>query len=71
MASAKAKTGKTGKTVFVRQVRSAIARRPAVKATLKALGLGAIGKERELPVNPAILGMLHSVASVIQVRDAK
>ena len=67
--TAKGQTG--GKRIVVRQVRSGIARRPVFKATLKALGLGAIGKEREHVASPAILGMLHTVASVVQVREQK
>ncbi|NIP13924.1 MAG: 50S ribosomal protein L30, partial [Pseudomonadales bacterium] len=48
--SAKAK----GATIRVRQVKSGIGFSEKQKATLKALGLGKVGRIRELPDNPAV-----------------
>lgn len=54
-------------TVTVRQTGSAI-RRPADQlATLKGLGLGRIGKQRELEDTPAVRGMIRKVAHMIEV----
>jgi hypothetical protein len=47
--------------VRVRQLRSKIGRNPATVRTLKALGLGSIGKEKELALNPSVQGMLNAV----------
>jgi len=58
---------KTGKTVTVRQIRSAN-RRPAIQeATLRGLGLGKIRRERTLEDTPAVRGMIAKVAHLIEV----
>jgi large subunit ribosomal protein L30 len=60
-------SGKTGKTVTVRQIRSAN-RRPAIQeATLRGLGLGKIRRERTLEDTPAVRGMIAKVAHLIEV----
>jgi large subunit ribosomal protein L30 len=58
------------KTIRVKQVRSKIGRNPTTIRTLKALGLGAIGRERVLPVNPAVEGMLGKVKHLVEVTVA-
>jgi large subunit ribosomal protein L30 len=51
------------------QVRSDIGRRPAVRATLKALGLGKLGKSKVVPLNPAVSGMIKTVEYLITVES--
>jgi large subunit ribosomal protein L30 len=53
------------------QIRSAIGESPRHRGTLRALGLGRIGKSAEQDVdNPAIAGMLRKVAHLVKVDDA-
>lgn len=56
--------------VIVKQVRSQIGRDERVKGTLRALGLGRIGKEAEHTLTPSVSGMIHRVKQVIRVRKA-
>ena len=56
--------------VRVRQVKGSARRTKEVKATLSALGLGRVGKERVHNVNPALVGMLSSVEYLIEVSPA-
>ena len=58
---------KTGMKVRVKQVRSRASRSPETIATLKALGLGRIGKVREHTINPCVWGMLRKVRHLVQV----
>ena len=53
----------------VSQVRSAIGTKPNHRATLKALGLGRIGKSNVLPDRPEIRGMLARVPHLVEVTD--
>lgn len=57
--------------VVVTQTRSQIGRQPRVRDTLKALGLGSIGKSKELVLNPAVAGMIKRVAHIVSVKPAK
>ena len=53
------------------QVRSAIGQSPRHRGTLRALGLGKIGKTSEQDVDsPVIAGMLRKVAHLVKVEDA-
>jgi len=62
-----AKAPEAGKTVTVRQIRSAN-RRPEIQAaTLRGLGLGKIRRERTLEDTPAVRGMIRKVAHLIEV----
>ena len=68
--SAKAKRG----TLLVRQIKSGIGFNGQQRATLRALGLGKIGRCRELPDNPAVRGMLAKIPHLLAVegdRDKK
>ena len=56
--------------VIVKQIRSQIGRDDRVKGTLKALGLGRIGKEAQHELSPAVSGMIHRVKQVVRVRKA-
>ncbi len=61
--SAKAKGG----TLIVRQIKSGIGFNGRQRATLRALGLGKIGRSRELPDNPAVRGMLAKIPHLLAV----
>jgi large subunit ribosomal protein L30 len=51
----------------VTQVRSAIGAKPKQKGTLRALGLGRIGRTHVLPDRPEIRGMLARVPHLVTV----
>ena len=51
----------------VTQVRSPIGQKPADRGTLRALGLGRIGKSNELRDTPELAGMLRKVAHLVKV----
>jgi large subunit ribosomal protein L30 len=51
----------------ITQVRSSIDRPKDQKETLKALGLGKIGKYKEVSLNPQMEGMIKKVAHLIKV----
>jgi large subunit ribosomal protein L30 len=52
------------------QVRSGIGQTQRHRGTLRALGLGKIGKTAEHDDNPAIAGMLRKVRHLVKVEDA-
>lgn len=54
-------------SVRVTQVRSAIGTKPKHRATLRALGLGRIGRSNELPDRPEIQGMIAKVQHLVEV----
>ena len=53
------------------QVRSAIGTKPVHRGTLRALGLGRIGKTHTLPDRPEIRGMIAKVPHLIKVEEAE
>ena len=53
----------------VTQVRSGIGAKPKTRGTLRALGLGRIGKTNTLPDRPEIRGMLHKVPHLVRVEE--
>jgi large subunit ribosomal protein L30 len=53
----------------VTQVRSGIGTKPKHRGTLRALGLGRIGKTNVLPDRPEIRGMIARVPHLIRVED--
>ena len=55
----------------VTQVRSAIGTKPKHRGTLRALGLGRIGKSNTLPDRPEIRGMLARVPHLIDVEEVE
>lgn len=62
--NAKSSNGK----LLVKQVRGGQGgRTQRVQDTLSALGLGKIGRTVELPLNPAVAGMIRRVAHLVQV----
>jgi large subunit ribosomal protein L30 len=61
----------SGKTVTVKQVRSAN-RKPAIQtATLKGLGLGKLHRVRTLEDTPSVRGMINSISHLVQVVEEK
>jgi len=56
--------------VRVTQVRSQIGQSGRHRGTLRALGLGRIGRSAEHDASPALAGMLRKVAHLVKVEDA-
>jgi len=56
-------------TITVTQVKSAIGQKPKTVGTLRALGLGRIGKTNTLPDRPEIRGMLRRVPHLVEVNE--
>jgi large subunit ribosomal protein L30 len=57
------------KTITVTQVKSGIGAKPKTRGTLRALGLGRIGKTNTLPDRPEIRGMIQRVPHLIEVSE--
>ena len=53
----------------VTQIRSAIGTKPKHRGTLRALGLGRIGKSNVLPDRPDVRGMVARVPHLIRVEE--
>jgi len=53
--------------IVVKQVRSSIGTKPKHRGTLRALGLGRIGRTRVLPDRPEIRGMVARVPHLVEV----
>jgi large subunit ribosomal protein L30 len=51
------------------QTRSAIGQSPRHRGTLRALGLGRIGKTREHDASPVLAGMLRKVRHLVKVEE--
>lgn len=51
------------------QVRSGIGSKPKQRGTLRALGLGRIGKANLLPDRPEIRGMVAKVPHLVRVEE--
>lgn len=58
---------KEGNKIIVRQVRGLSGRNQRVRATIKALGLGKIGAERQHTVSPALVGMISRVEHLVKI----
>ena len=56
-------------TISVKQIKSGIGFNENQKRTLRALGLGKIGRVRELPDNPQVRGMLFRVRHLVEVEQ--
>jgi large subunit ribosomal protein L30 len=57
------------KTVKITQVRSQIGESPKHRGTLRALGLGKIGRSVEREDTPETLGMLRKVRHLVRIED--
>ena len=53
----------------VTQIRSSIGTKPKQRGTLRALGLGTIGKTHTLPDKPEIRGMIKTGPHLIKVEE--
>ena len=53
----------------VTQVRSTIGTKPKHRGTLRALGLGRIGRSNTLPDRPEVRGMINRVPHLISVEE--
>ena len=56
-------------SLLVTQVRSGIGTKPKHRGTLRALGLGRIGKSNLLPDRPEIRGMVAKVPHLVEVHE--
>jgi large subunit ribosomal protein L30 len=59
----------TERTVTVTQVKSGIGAKPKTRGTLRALGLGRIGKSNTLPDRPDVRGMIARVPHLVRVEE--
>ena len=57
--------------IKVTQTRSAIGTKPKQRGTLRALGLGRIGKSNTLPDRPEIRGMIDRIPHLIEVEEVQ
>ena len=57
-------------TLRITQVRSKIGIKPKQRGTLRALGLGRIGRAAEHQEGPVVTGMLRKVRHLVKVEDA-
>ena len=57
------------KQISVTQINSSIGAKPKTRGTLRALGLGRIGKTNTLPDRPEIRGMLLRVPHLVEVTE--
>ena len=55
----------------VTQVRSGIGRKPPQRGTLRALGLGRIGKSNTLADRPDVRGMVAKVSHLVKVEEVE
>ena len=55
--------------VAIKQIRSSNGTDPKQKATLRALGLGRIGKAVERKDSPQLQGQLRVVSHLVEVKD--
>jgi large subunit ribosomal protein L30 len=55
----------------LRQVRSTIGQSPRHRGTLRALGLGRIGKTAEHDDSPVVAGMLRKVRHLVEVEKSE
>ncbi len=64
------KAAKSGATVTVTQIGSAIGREASQRATLVGLGLNKIGRTKTLEDTSSVRGMIRKVAHLVKVEDA-
>jgi large subunit ribosomal protein L30 len=58
-----------GPVLKVTQIKSGISTKPKHRGTLRALGLGRIGKTNTLPDRPEIRGMIARVPHMVTVEE--
>ncbi len=57
------------KKLRVTQIKSQIGRKYDQEQTLKSMGLGRIGKTKDLPDNESVRGMIFKVKHLIEVEE--
>jgi large subunit ribosomal protein L30 len=57
--------------INVTQVKSTIGNKPVHRKTMKALGLGGIGRTTTLPDTPDVRGMLAKVNHLVSIESAE
>lgn len=57
------------RTLRITQVRSAIGQTRKHRGTLRALGLGRIGRSVERPDTPEVAGMLRKVRHLVRIEE--
>lgn len=55
--------------IVVTQVKSTIGSQPKHRGTIRALGLGKIGRSRVHEDTPVVRGMIHHVQHLVEVSD--
>lgn len=55
--------------IKITQIRSTIGAKPKQRGTIRALGLGRIGKSNTLPDGPEVRGMIRRVPHLVQVDE--
>ena len=55
--------------IKVTQIRSSIGTKPKQRGTLRALGLGRIGKSHVVPDKPEIRGMIAKVSHLVEFQE--
>ncbi len=58
------------KTLKITQVRSTIGQSQKHRGTLRALGLGKIGRSVERPESPQLAGMLRKVRHLVRIDES-
>jgi large subunit ribosomal protein L30 len=56
-------------TIRVKLVRSPISTTTRVRETIKGLGLGKVGSERELKRTPEVAGMIRRIKHLVEVQN--
>jgi large subunit ribosomal protein L30 len=69
--TAKQAAKQQGPKVRVRQTRSTAGRSAHFQSIVCALGLGRIGRTRDVTVNAATLGMLKKVSHIVEIEEIK
>jgi large subunit ribosomal protein L30 len=55
--------------IVVTQIKSTIGSKPKHRGTIRALGLGRIGRSKVHEDTPVIRGMIHAVSHLVEVKD--
>ena len=69
--ASRGQAGKAGGRLRIRQIRSGIGFEENQKATLKALGLERIGRERLVPDTQQMRGMLATVPHLVEFEEVQ
>ncbi len=71
MATEHNSSGSLAGSLRITQVRSTIGTKPKHRGTIRALGLGRIGKTRTIPDRPELRGMLAKVPHLVTVEEVE